>query len=466
MCGLRVWQLETVPPGFYIDEAGGATNVICIAEDGTSEAGIPHPLYFPDFDVGGLFTPTYVYFGAIWVKVFGTSIESFRAIAAFFTLLTIIGLFKLSSALLDTKAATLVALAASISPWSFQFSRIAWDPPLMPCFLVWGCFYFIQRRFWHAAVSGILFSLALYSYPAARLQLPLILPLLVAFKFFSKKFSPKEDQNEQCSPLLFCGVTFLFVVVTSIPLVTFTLNGLLGKRIVNLSIFNKTYSGGTYLGVLKLFFENVLAHLSPRYLFWSGDANLRHSTGLFGEMSWLDDYALLLAFGLRLGFLTPAAQPVRRYQKRDQRLAKAFTGLLVFSLWGFIAGILPAALTWEGIPHALRSIGSWPFLSLFTGIVIWRGCGMSRVVSHCTVIISFVFALLFGYSYFIDYPVSAKPWFDANVKEAAMEAKRTGNWSGFAQSGTAAGYASVSLRYYMIHYGGMSCAQTRAIFRQ
>ena len=39
---------------------------------------------------------------------------------------------------------------------------------------------------------------------------------------------------------------------------------------------------------------------------------------------------------------------------------------------------LPAALTWEGIPHALRSIGAWPCVVLFTGAVLAGGWAARR----------------------------------------------------------------------------------------
>jgi len=103
----------------------------------------------------------------------------------------------------------------------------------------------------------------------------------------------------------------------------------------------------------------------------------------------------------------------------------------------------------------------------FTGAVLWRASTLSRIAAHFVVIISLAFALVFGYHYFTAYPEKAGPWFDSHVKEAALEAKRIGNWTGFAQQlAIAEGYAPVSLRYYMIHYGGMSCSESRRTFTQ
>jgi hypothetical protein len=82
-CVVRLIGLEQSPPGSYVDEAAGATNIICFAQDNTNESGEQFLLFTRGLG-GGFFTPAYLYIGNAWVRLFGVSIASFRSIAAFF----------------------------------------------------------------------------------------------------------------------------------------------------------------------------------------------------------------------------------------------------------------------------------------------------------------------------------------------------------------------------------------------
>ena len=57
-----------------------------------------------------------------------------------------------------------------------------------------------------------------------------------------------------------------------------------------------------------------------------------------------------------------ARRPVRR--RRGARQLVGFSGFAV------LAGILPAALCFTGVPHALRSIGAWPFQAVVFGFLL------------------------------------------------------------------------------------------------
>ena len=134
---LRFVGLEQSPPGFYGDEFRGALHLICIGETGESAYGERWPVFVRGAG-GGFYTPPFLYFGAVWAKLFGYSIASFRAIAAFFSVLTIAALYGWVRRAAGPEIAAWSAFVAALSPWSFQFSRIAWDPPLAPAFLMLG----------------------------------------------------------------------------------------------------------------------------------------------------------------------------------------------------------------------------------------------------------------------------------------------------------------------------------------
>jgi predicted membrane-bound mannosyltransferase len=115
----RFIGLEDSPPGFYIDESGAASHILCLSETGKDATGKKFPFLY---SVGmGINTFPYVYSGAVWVKVFGGSPYSLRAMSAFFTVLTIVGIYFLARLLNTRETAWYAVLSASIMPWSCDF---------------------------------------------------------------------------------------------------------------------------------------------------------------------------------------------------------------------------------------------------------------------------------------------------------------------------------------------------------
>ncbi len=444
----RFIALELSPPGFYLDEAAGATNITCISQTGADAAGVPFPLFSRGLG-GGFVTPAYLYFGAVWAKVFGFSVGSFRSIAAFFNVLTILGLYLLARRLMNRDVAIYTVLAASMSPWSFQFSRIAWDPPLAPCFLIWAIYFLLRSdRAGDSAFAGFLLSLSMYSYPPARVQIPvLLLPLL---------WMRKVHGGLHLRPLLaFLGAG----AMTALPLIWLTLTGEFQERVQELTIFSKGYlegPGGNSVGRVAItFVHNMWLHFTPRYLFVSGDANPRHSTQFVGELSWLDTFVLatgaifVIASGLRS----------RKSHGRDVEESMSFRQALAFALVGYVAGVVPAALTWESLPHALRSIGSWPFLSLLTGLMMWKITLRWKGFLVAATAVTAAFAIAFSWFYFSEYPARSRGFFDSQIKKAAEHGRLTGDWSHFAMASRR--YPALASVYYLIQYGGGTCTWWR-----
>ena len=131
---LRFIGLELSPPGFYADESYGATQVICLWQTGADFFGNKYPLFSISGPGEPIYSPTYLYGQLIWTAVFGHGIAAFRSYAAIITTLTVLFLYLYAKNLLNSKAALYIAFVATVMPWSWQFSRIAWDPPLAPFF--------------------------------------------------------------------------------------------------------------------------------------------------------------------------------------------------------------------------------------------------------------------------------------------------------------------------------------------
>ncbi|MFH1574781.1 MAG: glycosyltransferase family 39 protein [Acidobacteriota bacterium] len=439
----RFVGLAESPPGFYIDEAATAMHLICLGETGADAEGVRFPLFSRVLG-GGYSTPIYLYFGTAWISLLGVSVPSFRALAAFFNVLTIAGLYFLALRLFGSRAAAWTGLAAALSPWSFQLSRVAWDPPLAPCLLIWGIYFLIRSsKSLDAAVSGALLVLAAYSYPPLRAQIPLmILPLL----YLKKAVSGLERKSLIC--LTLTGA------VLAIPLVIQTLSSEFMARSHALSIFSDLHirmpGSDSWLAITGAFLVNMLRHLSPGFLFLRGDANLRHSTGFTGQLGWVDSLALVLGAAYALGIRQRPSGPSKDEADRLFRPA-----MLVW-MSGILAGIVPAALTWEGLPHALRSIGAWPFCSLVTGLLLWRVASVWRKIGPAILVVSVLFFSLFLAHYFTDYRDKAARSFEAATVEAAKRARETGDWAGFEKQARGR-IQDLALRGYLVLYGGESC---------
>lgn len=435
-CIGRFIGLEKSPPGFYIDESDAAVNAICLQQLGVDRVGKKAPL-FPTGLAQARLAPTYIYFAAGWTKIFGTSITSFRSITAFFSVLLILGLFLTARLFIGPKGALFVALAASLSPWNFQFSRIAWQSSLMPCFLIWGIYFFLRsNKTRDLAAAGVLLIMTLYTYQAGLiLVFVLFLPLL-GFKVWLHGIEKKPF-----------GVFILILGLLSAPLVQGIFSGNLTWRLNQVSIlssgFLKWTARSSLWEWLKIFFHNFALHFDFQYLFLHGDRNLRHSPQFTGELGWVDMFAVLLFVAGTLGAVIFKKKSILQTDRR-------FAGFFVFACAGFLSGIVPAALTWESLPHALRSIGAAPFLSLISGMIFLQASKTDKLVCPLLTAIAVIYFVWFSALYFSLYPRISESWFDHAVKVAAVQAKNTGDWSRFNP-------LDMNHRYYLIAYRAERC---------
>lgn len=437
----RFVGIENSPPGFYIDEAAISAQILCVQQSGSDLQGQNRPLFTPVLG-GGYLTPTYLYPATLWVTMFGGSIKSFRSLIAFFSFLFLVGTFIFSKRLWrNSEAAWLTTLAAAISPWIFQFARIAWDPGVALAYLAWGFAALLGKRKWELAAAGVLFSFAAYSYPPLRVQLAIVLPIAIAFLIW------RSSNWKQFI------TTVAAAVITSLPLIKLTLSGEIQGRFSMLSVFNSHYLVSNYgtsdflYGVWALF-KNLQLLLSPSYLFFTGDSNLRHSTGAFGIWSWLDLFAVILAIILLIRLVT-----------RRHFLSKNIIFIVFIVVLGYFAGILPAAMTWESNPHALRSIGASFFLAIGTGGVLGSVWQFYQILRPIILMIAISYFVLFQYHYFFKYSQNALNWFDSSVRMAAESLARDGKINELKTHLNQNGidYDPMAIRYYEIYYGAFKC---------
>lgn len=388
---LRFIGLEISPPGFYADESYGATQVICLGQTGADFFGKHLPLFSISGPGEPIYSPTYLYGQLLWTTVFGHSIAAFRSYAAIITSLTILFLYFYAKNLLNSRAALYIAFVATVMPWSWQFSRIAWDPPLAPLFLLLGLWISTLKKGWW--IAGIPLGLAIYSYPPLRIITPLVWICL-----------PNLSLKRKI-------VGFVAMFFTCIPLALQLQDENFLSRSNMLTIWSSTfynpYRHYSPLELISVFLKNFFAHFSPSFLFVHGENNLRHSIQSFGMLSWLD----FMALG-SLIFI-----PIIKLRDRNIKyiFSSAQYQTLFIGLVGVCLSYIPSALTNEASPHALRTISAWPFFALFTGVILFRlsEVSSSHKVYLTTLLVGLIFFVSYQYHYFNIYPSLAKEGFEA-----------------------------------------------------
>jgi hypothetical protein len=397
---LRFLGLEISPPGFYADESYGATQVMCIRETGADFFGHFLPLFAISGPGEPIYTPTYLYGQILWTSIFGNSIAAFRAFPAFITTLTILFLYLFVKNKINYRTALYVAFVASIMPWAFQFSRIAWDPPLAPCFLIMALWISTWHKRWW--LTSIPLVLSIYSYPPLRIIAPLIW-LLIPGISAKRKIVVLFITGFFCVPLLFQFQDENFA-----------------NRSNMLALWSPAfYNPYRHLDLIELipiFFRNFFAHFSFQFLFISGENNLRHSIQSFGMLSWLDTLALIGMLGLIVA---------RVLRKIPNIFENAQYQILGIALVGIVVGLIPAALTNEGSPHALRAISVWPFYALMTGIILSRMNDLfqSKKIALGLIVIGIIFFSLYQYHYFYKYPYFSQEAFEAGFSNDILYPK-------------------------------------------
>ncbi len=442
---IRFINIEMVPNGFQVDEQIETVALGCLAQDGSDPLGNGH---YPLFGYNSFATPTpptYMYPGVIWVKLFGFDLPSLRSFSAFLVLIALLGLFMAGRHIGGTRMGLWVLLAGSISPWIWTISRVAWDSLSFLPYFTWGLFFCLAgQRLWQFIMAGILLSAAAYSYPPARLMIPVFLILMSFYGFGQLKWTLSR----------FSAGAIAFIVA-SLPLAyCYMIDPSLSARFRELSIVNPEFlrnipNTGWLPPVLAAALKNFLLHLHPDFLLFKGSPlNRTLSTGHQGVMSWLD----VAAFTAGLAWIAARWKTSQRFPTKQTLF---FFGFLAA---GILIGILPAALVATDNPHTLRAVGAWPFAMLATGFILHKATDGRPWRQWAALATAVIFMAVFLKQYFEVYPKESAGWFSAWSIEEARNAKTDEDWMKFLYRYRGTMFLS---RYALMRYHGQSCGEAR-----
>lgn len=374
---VRVYQLDSIPGGLYPDEAMNGVDGLAAIESGD------YKLFYPNnYGREGLF----INLQALAVKYFGNTIPVLKFWSTIFGTLAVLGLYLLGKELFQRRAAGLIAaFLLATSFWAINFSRIGFRA-IMVTFLLSFAFYFFFKgirteRLRTFFISGLIFGIGLHTYVAYRLA-PLILIAILPFLILSYENFLKRFWKH--------GLIFILgAFLTAAPLVFHfvTHPEELNSRTGAVSIFSPEINKGDFWGT----FGKTLGLSLVKYNFW-GDQNWRHNYPPYPILDPFTGIFFLAGFGYLVYDFVRLTGRRFREKVRDPALART-----AFLLAFFFVMLMPEFLTEEGLPHALRAIGTQApvFLMATFGILLLMKKAGNAHVGTRIALYSLVFLTLF-----------------------------------------------------------------------
>ena len=399
---LRLWQLGSIPPSPDWDEAALGYDGYSIMHTGRDEFGKFLPVVLRSFDD---YKPAlYAYLTIPPIAIFGLNVFAVRLPSAIFGIISIIAVFFLGRELFeDNKYRDYLSLSASfflaISPWSIQFSRVAFEASTGDVLNLLAALFFIKglKKPWILFLSALFAGLSIYVYQSEKVFTPLLVLILVAI-YRKKLFSINKKY-------IISVVIFGFLVV--LPMAFYIVDNRVALlRVTGTSIFsNQTVllqndipklardnanhdKIGAFVDNRRFvyFFDIVsgyVTHFDPNWLFVTGDISRHHAPNM--GLLYLFEFPLIL-----LGFYFLIFSDFKKSTK-----------LLIFC-W-MLAAPIPASIT-SGVPHAVRTLNFLPTFQIFSAIgFVYLLIAINKYKKFQILIYLFaIFIFLINFTYYLD----------------------------------------------------------------
>lgn len=424
----RTYHLTTLPPGIYPDEAVNGTDALNALETGNFRWFYPN-----NYGREGLFMNLI----ALGFKIFGASVITLKMWSVLFGVLTVAGMMLLARELFSTYRAGLVAgFLYATSFWAINFNRISFRANMLPFTLVFA-FYFLFKalrvypapirrnigqisknerrsrfgakalefikRVWNWCgekkdylLAGAFFGFGLHGYIAFRIAPAILVALFLAFWITKKKFLRTYWKE--------IGLFLVSALLVALPmLLTFYVHPeYFETRSESVSVFSPKVNQGHLARALGESATKTFGMFN-----FSGDQNWRHNfPGQPQLQSWTGIFFLIGIAVLVYYFFHRLYQRMRHGKRSDD-----FTLSVLLLSW-LLAMLLPGLLTYEGLPHSLRTIGALPAALLIVAFaveILFRF--LDRLKSQNAKIISQIFRIVLVALVFWSGAVAVKTYF-------------------------------------------------------
>lgn len=390
---LRLYRLDSVPPALYWDEASIGYNAFSILKAGIDEHGVSWPItHFLAY--GDAKPPLYIYAVTLTMRLIGVCDLAVRLPSACAGILAVLITFFLTQTLFSsgkkplsttnvhsTQLALLTSFLLAISPWHLQMSRAGFEANLALTLFLAGILVFLHGLYRPKLLllSGVFFTLTLYTFNAYRIFLPLF---LISLGLIFRISLLKHWKYSFLTIILSCIITA--------PLIPFLLSPQARLRFNEVTILNnhqpileanqriKLNHNAIWSKIINnrrvLFALDFLAHYTdhfkPDFLFFSGDINPRLSVRDVGEMYLIELPLFLLGIYALLKLKTKSK--------------------LLLLAW-FLLAPIPAGIARE-TPHALRILQLLPVPQILVALGILL---LLQKVKHALPILIILYLIFF-----------------------------------------------------------------------
>lgn len=399
----RFYKLSQYPVHLSMDEAAIVYNAYSILRTSKDEWNKKFPLAFKS--AGDYKAPVNVYLTVPIVKIFGLNEFSARFVSAFLGSLTPIILFFLLLELGFTLIPSfLTSLWLALLPWHIHFSRASFEAITGLFFAYIGLLFFYKwlnqksKYFLPLFISS--FSLAVWSYHAERLFIPLLSVFLIIFNH--KKIKSLLAKT----PKIIIFITIILFLLFSIPFVKLTFfspaittraaaTSILKEPALLLSLHQNYLSTKEYifdnnlLKIFKFWLNKYLEYFDPRFIFWKGMQ--------FTPPNYPDTGILFI-----IDLLVVILGAYKLFISKNKNLNKLFIYL-------FLLGPLAASLTMNH-QHPLRALTWIPAFSIL------MASGFSHIKNKPKIkkfSLVFLFIYLINILYFLNIYVYLFPHFQS-----------------------------------------------------
>ena len=414
---LRLYRLESLPPGPYYDEAANGILASEIA------SGQSRPLFIKSYTGKEVL---HFYATAAVMKVFGSSLLALRLTSAFFGILTVglsyslaLELFAEEDDMTRQGIALMAAALMAVNFWHIVISRYGFraiSQPLMQALTLLFLWRGLRRGgWWNLALAGLFCGATAYTYLASR-----IVPLALLPWVLGAWLANCTERRRVTERIL------IFVLVAAIvlaPLGIFFLRHpeTFGARMSQVSLLNPELNQGEFWSALWRSTSAAFGMFTIR-----GDPQWRF--GIVGRPVFDPVVGFFLYLGLSVAFYRVARGP----NPIDRVL---YVSLL---LWLPLL-LVPSILGVREVPHSLRAIGVMPVLFYFPALgvctairglaslsVRLRWLRSSAVVAALGGLLLVTGGLTAGWDYFAVWGTRPQPYYenDNDLADAARTLDR------------------------------------------
>lgn len=397
---LRMFGLESNPPGLWQDEASTGLDALHLWRSGRDRFGVPWPVACQSF--GDYPLALYRYLTAPIVGLLGLTPGHERWVAALSGTTLVGATIVVVRSAAGRTAAIAAGCATALSPMALHFSRYGSEAILLPtCLCVgWACVRSAAQRprmLWGAATA---LALSAYTYHAVKLVLPLWLSALAV--------AHRQDiaawWRHHRGHLVGASAWATLLIGPALHF-ALTERGMARQKTVLAWYFHDGFE------LVRVMLGNYLSYFDLGLLFIRGGPAAAQSMPGLGLFHLLELPLILAGLSWAL------------------RHRSAFTTMLLF--WCLI-GPLPGGITyetenvgraiaWLPAPHILAGIG---FHSLWSGPADVLKKWVLRSILGAGTAASVAWL---GYVAFIRYPAETRPDFQYEISEAIRCAQKSAN---------------------------------------